>query len=104
MPIKMAELLSALETPGYIVREALIKPKYIHRAKKAIHKAFSYQMTHTCFSLVELLSTCPTNWGVTPVEALKWVEEKMLPYYPLGEHKTPEAGRLNPAAGRKHAE
>ena len=104
MPVKMAELLSALETPAYIAREALTQPKYINRAKKAIHKAFSYQLNKTCFSLVELVSTCPTNWGMTPVDALKWAEEKMIPYYPLGEYKTPEAGRLNPAAGRKHAE
>jgi 2-oxoglutarate ferredoxin oxidoreductase subunit beta len=104
MPVKMAELLSALETPAYIAREALTKPKYVNRARKAVHKAFSYQAANTCFSLVELISTCPTNWGMTPVDALKWVEDKMLPYYPLGEYKTPEAGRLNPAAGRKHAE
>jgi 2-oxoglutarate ferredoxin oxidoreductase subunit beta len=104
MPVKMAELLSALETPAYIAREALTQPKYINRAKKAIHKAFSYQLNKTCFSLVELISTCPTNWGMTPVDALKWAEEKMIPYYPLGEYKTPEVGRLNPAAGRKHAE
>jgi len=90
-------LLSALETPGYIAREALLKPKYINRAKKAIHKAFSYQVANTCFSLVELISTCPTNWGMTPTDALKWAEDTMLPYYPLGEFKTPEAGRT---AGR----
>ena len=101
MPIRVAELLSALETPAYIAREALIKPKYINRAKKAVRKAFTYQVQNTCFSLVELISTCPTNWGMTPVDALKWAEEKMLPYYPLGEFKTPEAGRTAAAGGRK---
>ena len=90
MPIKIAELLSTLETPGYIARQALIKPKYIIKAKKAIKKAFLYQLENRCFSLVELISTCPTNWGMTPVEAVKWAEENMLKYYPLGEFKTPE--------------
>ena len=90
MPIKMAELLSALETPGYITRQSVIKPKYIVRAKKAIKKAFQYQLEGRCFSLVEVVSTCPTNWGLTPVQAVKWAEETMLPYYKLGEFKTPE--------------
>lgn len=90
MPIKIAELLSSLATPGYIARQAVIKPKYIIKAKKAIKKAFTYQLESRCFSLVELVSTCPTNWGMTPVEAVKWAEENMLAYYPLGEFKTPE--------------
>jgi 2-oxoglutarate ferredoxin oxidoreductase subunit beta len=68
----------------------VIKPKYIVRAKKAIKKAFQYQLDGRCFSLVELVSTCPTNWGLTPVEAIKWTEENMLSYYKLGEYKTPE--------------
>ena len=79
MPIKMAELLSALETPAYITRQSVIKPKYIVRAKKAIKKAFQYQLEGRCFSLVEVVSTCPTNWGLTPVQAIKWAEETMLP-------------------------
>ncbi|RZB30005.1 MAG: 2-oxoglutarate/2-oxoacid ferredoxin oxidoreductase subunit beta [Desulfobacteraceae bacterium Eth-SRB1] len=90
MPIKIAELLSALETPGYITRQSVVKPKYIVRAKKAIKKAFQYQIEGRCFSLVEVVSTCPTNWGLTPVQAIKWAEETMLPYYKLGEFKVPE--------------
>ena len=90
MPVKMAELLAALQTPGYIARQTVIKPQLIKRAKKSIRQAFTYQIEGRCFSFVELLSTCPTNWGLTPVEALKWVEETMLPYYELGEFKTPE--------------
>jgi len=90
MPIKTAELLSALETPGYITRQSVVKPKYIVRAKKAIKKAFQYQIEGRCFSLVEVVSTCPTNWGLTPVQAIKWAEETMLPYYKLGEFKVPE--------------
>jgi 2-oxoglutarate ferredoxin oxidoreductase subunit beta len=90
MPIKMAELLAALETPGYIVRQSVIKPKYIIKAKKAIKKAFTYQVENRCFSFIELISTCPTNWGMTPVEAVDWAEKNMLAYYPLGEFKIPE--------------
>jgi 2-oxoglutarate ferredoxin oxidoreductase subunit beta len=90
MPIKVSELLAALETPAYIARQTVIYPKHITRAKKAIKKAFQYQIDGRCFSFVEIVSTCPTNWGLTPVEAVKWAEEKMLPYYPLGEIKAPE--------------
>ncbi len=90
MPIKVAELISALETPAYVTRQSAIKPKYIVRAKKAIKKAFQYQLENRCFSLVEIVSTCPTNWGMTPVEAVKWTEENMHSYFPLGEFKTPE--------------
>ncbi|MFC1579406.1 thiamine pyrophosphate-dependent enzyme [Thermodesulfobacteriota bacterium] len=89
MPIKMSEVLAALETPAYIERQTLLSPKYINRAKKAMTKAFTYQMENRCFSLIELISTCPTNWGMTPADALKWAEEIMLPYYPLGVFKTP---------------
>ena len=90
MPVKMAELLAALATPAYIVRQAVIQPKYVVKAKKAIKKAFQYQMEGRCYSFVEVVSTCPTNWGLTPEESLKWAENTMLPYYPLGEFKTPE--------------
>jgi 2-oxoglutarate ferredoxin oxidoreductase subunit beta len=90
MPIRMAELLSSLVTPGYITRQTVIKPKYINKAKKAIKKAFTYQLEAKCFSLVELVSTCPTNWGMTPLQAVQWAEETLLDYYHLGEFKTPE--------------
>ena len=90
MPIKVAELIAALETPAYVARCAVIKPKYIVRAKKAIKRAFQYQLDGRCFSLVELVSNCPTNWGLTPLESVKWAEETMLPYFQLGEFKTPE--------------
>ncbi len=90
MPIKVAELLAALQTPAYITRQAAIKPKYIVKAKKALKRAFSYQLEHRCFTFVEVISTCPTNWGLTPVEAVKWAEEQMLPYYQLGDLKAPD--------------
>jgi 2-oxoglutarate/2-oxoacid ferredoxin oxidoreductase subunit beta len=89
MPMRVAELLATLQTPSYITRQAVLKPKYITKAKKAIKKAFTYQMENRCFSLVELISTCPTNWGFTPVGAVAWAEENLLPYYPLGDFKTP---------------
>ena len=90
MPIKVSELLASLTTPAYITRQTVLKPKHINKAKKAIKKAIQYQLDGRCFSFVEFVSTCPTNWGLTPLEAIKWAEEKMLPYYPLGEMKTPE--------------
>ncbi|MDP2646129.1 MAG: thiamine pyrophosphate-dependent enzyme [Desulfobacterales bacterium] len=90
MPIRMAELLATLGTPMYVTRQAVIQPKYIVRAKKAIKKAFTYQLEGRCFSFVEVISTCPTNWGLSPVEALKWAENTMLSYFKLGDYKTPE--------------
>jgi 2-oxoglutarate/2-oxoacid ferredoxin oxidoreductase subunit beta len=89
MPIKMAELLAALQTPAYITRQTVIKPTYITKAKKAIKRAFTYQLENTCFSLVEVVSTCPTNWGMTPVEAVEWTEKTLLTYYQPGDYKVP---------------
>jgi len=90
MPIRMANLLSQLVTPSYITRQAVLKPGQINKTKKAIKKAFEYQVEGKCFSLVEVISTCPTNWGLTPLDALKWAEDTLLPYYELGDFKTPE--------------
>jgi 2-oxoglutarate ferredoxin oxidoreductase subunit beta len=89
-PIRVAELLATLRTPGFVERVAVHRPKYIVRAKKALKKAFQYQVENRCFSFVECLSTCPTNWGMTPLKALDWVDENMVPYYPLGNFKDPE--------------
>jgi len=89
MPIKMADLLAALQTPAYITRQTVIRPKYINKAKKAIKQAFTYQMENRCFSLVEVVSTCPTNWGMTPMEAVEWTENTLLKYYQLGDYKVP---------------
>ena len=91
MPIKMAELIATLETPGYVARESVITPKLIRKAKKAIKRAFTYQVENKCFSFVEVVSTCPTNWGMTPQQAIDWTEETLLPYYKLGEYKSPDA-------------
>jgi len=88
-PIRIAELLSSLVTPGYIERVAVHTPRNIIDAKRAIRKAFTYQQKGICFSLVEVLSTCPTNWGLTPAESSTWVTEKAMAYYPLGLYKDP---------------
>ncbi len=89
-PMRISELLSTLKTPSYIVRGSLHSPHHILQAKKALLQAFRYQTEGTCFSMVELLSICPTNWGITPVKANQWLEQNMLPYYPLGVFKTPD--------------
>jgi 2-oxoglutarate ferredoxin oxidoreductase subunit beta len=89
MPIKMSNLLGQLVTPAYVTRQAVLKPQQINKTKKAIKKAFEYQVEGKCFSFVEVISTCPTNWGLTPLDSLKWAEETLLPYYELGDVKTP---------------
>ena len=86
-PIKVCELLSTVDGAAYLERVAVNSPANIKKAKKAIKKAFQNQIEGKGFSLVEVVSTCPTNWGMTPEKALKWVEEKMIPYYPLGVYK-----------------
>jgi len=86
-PIRMVELLAALATPAYLQRVSVHTPQHIIQAKKAVRKAFEYQLEDRGFSLIELLSTCPTNWGMTPSEATKWLAENLLPYYPLGCYK-----------------
>ena len=86
-PIKASEMLATLDGASYIVRRSLHDPKNIRLAKKAIRTAFEVQVRGLGFSMVELLSICPTNWGMTPVDSLHWMEEKMVPYYPLGDYK-----------------
>ncbi len=94
-PIKVAELLSALDGPTYIERVAVNNVKNVKNAKKAILKAFRNQVEGKGFSLVEVVSSCPTNWGMTPAKALEWVNEKMIPYYPLGVYRDKTADEEN---------
>lgn len=89
-PAKMAELLAGNEGSAYISRVAVNTPANVVKAKKAIKKAFETQARGLGFSMVEILSTCPTNWGLNPVDAMKWMEENMIPNYPLGEFKVKE--------------
>ena len=86
-PIKMSEMLSQVPGSYYIERCAVNNNANILKTKKAIKKAFQYQLEGKGFCMIEVLSTCPTNWGFSPVEALKWLEENMIPYYPLGVYK-----------------
>lgn len=86
-PIRTAELLSSLDGAAYVVRRSLHDPKNIRMAKKAIRTAFEVQKQGLGFSMVELLSTCPTNWGMTPANARIWLAEHMVPYYPIGDFK-----------------
>jgi 2-oxoglutarate/2-oxoacid ferredoxin oxidoreductase subunit beta len=90
-PVRMAEVLASLDGAGYVVRRSMHDPKNIRLAKKAIRMAFETQQRGLGFSMVEMLSTCPTNWGITPSEALKWLEEHMIPAFPLGDYKVPPA-------------
>jgi 2-oxoglutarate ferredoxin oxidoreductase subunit beta len=91
-PIRVSEMLATLATPAYIERVSVHSPKHIIKAKRAIKKAFKLQAEGKCFTLIEVLSTCPTNWGKTPEESTKWLEENLLTYYPLGVKKRPDQG------------
>lgn len=83
-PVHICEMLSALDGPAYIARVALNNPANVTRAKKAIRRSFETQLAGKGFSLVEILSSCPTQWGLSPIEALDWIETKMMKQYPLG--------------------
>ena len=87
LPVKVCELLSNVDGATYLERVAVNNVKNVKAAKKAIKKAFQNQLEGKGFSLVEVLSTCPTNWGLKPDKALEWLEENMIPYYPLGVYK-----------------
>ncbi len=86
-PIKVCEMLQNVDGAAYLERVTVNNPANVKKAKAAIKKAFQNQIEGKGFSLVEVVSTCPTNWGMTPEKSLKWLEENMLPYYPLGVYK-----------------
>ena len=86
-PVRICEMLATLDGPSYIERVAVNNVKNVRQAKKAIEKAFRNQVEGKGFSLIEVISTCPTNWGKTPQAALEWAEQNMIPYYPLGVYK-----------------
>ena len=90
-PVKVSEMLSVLEGPQYIERVAVTSVAGIRKAKKAIYKAFKNQVEGKGFSLVEVISTCPTNWGLTPEKAMQWANDNMIPYYPLGVYRDRDA-------------
>ena len=86
-PLRVCELLATIDGAKFIERVSVDSPGNVRKAKKAIRRAFECQIERKGFSLVEILSTCPTNWGCTPVEALERIRTEMIPYYPLGNFK-----------------
>ena len=86
-PIRVCELMSSLDAVAYLERVTADSPKNVRKAKKAIKKAFQTQIDGAGYSLVEVVATCPTNWGMTPQDSFDWMRENMLPYYPLGVYK-----------------
>ena len=90
-PVRICELLSSLDGVALAQRTAVDTVKNVNETKKAIRKAFQNQIDGKGFSIVEVLSTCPTNWGMNPIQALDWLRE-MIPYYPLGVYKDEEKG------------
>src|SRR3970282_402992 len=100
MPLKMCGVLSQLSVSAYVVRRSLHDVPNIRRAKKAIRAAFEVQQKGLGFSMVELLSSCPTNWGLPPQEALGWIKDHMLPAFPLGDYKIHPAVSADEGEGR----
>ncbi len=92
-PIRISELLSSLDGPAYIERVAVDSPAHVIKTKAAIKKALQYQKEGLGFSLVEVVSNCPTNWGMSAVKAMEFVKDKMIPYYPLGVYKDIKEGK-----------
>lgn len=99
MPMRMAELIAQLPGTVYSVRRSLHDARHVIQAKKAIRTGFEAQMQGLGFSMVELLSSCPTNWKMTPEESLNWVRDEMMPYYELGDYKV--ADELKKRRGRR---
>ncbi|HSR47535.1 MAG TPA: thiamine pyrophosphate-dependent enzyme [Anaerolineales bacterium] len=87
LPLKMCEVLSQLDGSAYVVRRSLHDVAHIRKAKKALRAAFEVQQQGLGFSMVELLSSCPTNWGIAPQDALTWIKDHMIPAFPLGDYK-----------------
>lgn len=87
-PLRVTEMLATLKGPVYLARTSIHNPAHIHRTRRAIRRAFETQLQGLGFALVEVLSPCPTNWRLKPVDALRWLEKNLLPYYPLGEYGT----------------
>lgn len=88
-PVKMSEMLATMEGACYVARVSVHDAAHVIKAKRAIKEAFKVQMQGLGFAIVEVLSTCPTNWGLAPTEATKWLQENMIPQYPLGVYKAP---------------
>ena len=92
-PLRMSEMLATIDGAIFVERVSVNSPANIRKAKKAILECFKVQIEGKGFGIVEVLSTWPTNWGYTPVEALRWLEKNLIPYYPLGNFKRPEEAK-----------
>ena len=90
-PVRVVEMLSTLDGVALAQRVTVDTPKNVRAAKRAIKKAFEYQIDGVGYTIIEVVSTCPTNWGLSPVDALQWMRDNMLPYYPLGVYKDVKA-------------
>jgi 2-oxoglutarate ferredoxin oxidoreductase subunit beta len=86
-PLRIAEMMATIPGATYIERVSVHDPQHVNKAKKALKKAFEIQKNNQGFSLIEFISTCPVNWGMTPKEAMDWAVDNMIPYYPLGVYK-----------------
>ena len=91
IPLRVAEMLATIDGAAYVERVSIDSPAQIRKARKAIERAVETQQKKLGLSFVEFLSTCPTNWGLTAPKSMEWVRERMIPYYPLGVFKKPEA-------------
>ncbi|NTV85077.1 MAG: 2-oxoglutarate oxidoreductase, partial [Bacteroidales bacterium] len=89
-PLRVSEMLATITSAVFVERVSVDTPGNVRKAKAAIKKAFQVQIEGKGFGLVEVLSTCPTNWGMTPVDSLKWLQDNMMPYYPMGNFRKPE--------------
>ncbi len=92
LPLRIAELMATIPGATYIERVSVHDPKHVMKAKKALKKAFEIQKNKQGFSLIEFISTCPVNWGMTPKKAVDWAVDNMIPYFPLGVYKDKLAG------------
>jgi 2-oxoglutarate ferredoxin oxidoreductase subunit beta len=92
-PLRISEMMATIPGASFVERVSVHSPGAIRKAKSAIKKAFQVQLDGKGFGIVEVLSTCPTNWGMSPVDSLKWLEDNMIPYYPLGNFRTPEGDK-----------
>jgi len=90
-PLRMSEILATMPGVSFAVRRSVHDPGNINKTRKAIKSAFQVQLNQAGFAMVEVLSSCPTNWGVTPIEALQFVKNQMIPYFPLGDFKIADA-------------
>jgi 2-oxoglutarate ferredoxin oxidoreductase subunit beta len=102
-PIRVCELLAALDGPVYLERTSVDSPAGVVKTKKAIKRAFKYQMEKRGFTLVEILSQCPTDWAMTPLQSLERVRKEMTPYFPLGIYKEPEDAKKTKKSAKKES-